>query len=116
MVVSPDVERPNPVCATRNKVLGAVHHFSGMRDLESIFRFDFRQRPWFVARLTTLGGLGDHVSYGCEAVSVAGILASGGLASRVLASVHLVPLVSGVCAQSPRLSLDPLRYTKSHVR
>jgi hypothetical protein len=59
-----------------------------MRDHESIFHFDFRQRSWFVARLTSLGGLGNHVSYGCAAVWVAGILASGGLASRVLASAN----------------------------
>jgi hypothetical protein len=117
VVVSRDVERANPVCATRNTVLGAVHWLSGMRDHESIFHFDFRQRSWFVARITSLGGLGNHVSYGRAAVSVAGIVASGGLASRVLASVHLVPLVSGVCAQSARMSLDhPVRCANSNVR
>jgi hypothetical protein len=77
-----------------------------MRNHQSIFHFfDFCQRSRSVARITSLGCLGNYAGYGYPALSVAGILASGWFAPRLLASVHLVSVVAGVRAQSSRLAV-----------
>ena len=109
VVVSADVERANPVRATRNTILGDAHLFVGVRDHQSIFHFGFSQRPWFVARHTSLDCLGHHFANGYPAVPLAGTLASHWSASGALASVYDVSVGSGVLAESSRLPVDSLR-------
>jgi hypothetical protein len=73
VVVSPDVERANPVRGTWNTILDAVHGFSLARDCQSIFNFGLSERLWRVARHTSLACLGHHFAIGYPAVQVAGL-------------------------------------------
>ena len=108
VVVSADVARANPVRTTRNTILGHAHLLVGVRDHKSILHFGFSQRPWFVARSTSLDCLGHHFASGCPAVPVAGTLASRWSAIGALASVYDVFNGSGMLAESSRLPIDSL--------
>jgi hypothetical protein len=109
VVVSADVERANPVRTTRNTILDDAHRFVGVRNHKSIFHFGFSQRPWLLARHTSLDCLGHHFANGYQAVPLAGTLASHWSASGALASVYDVSVGSGVLAESSRLPVDSLR-------
>ena len=115
VVVSPDVERPHPIRATRNTILGAVCRFSRVRDCQSIFNLDFSERPWHVARHTSLACLGHHFANGYPAVPVAGTVASHRSASGALASVWVVSDGSRLLAESSRLPLDSLSCQNPHL-
>ena len=110
MVVSADAERLRPVRTTRNTILGHAHRLAGVRDHQSIFHFNFSQRPWDVAWHTSLGRLGHYFIDGYPSVPMAGTLAPHWSASGAVASAYDVSDGSGMLAESSRLPVASLSW------